>query len=74
MSATINVQRKSFGTEFIKRTAGLISDASKDYISEVMPVSSSTLKEAKSTFTQVIVIILLALTKQNHLMSHIMVM
>lgn len=52
MSATINVQRKSFGTEFIKRTAGLISDASKDYISEVMPVSSSTLKEAKSTFTQ----------------------
>lgn len=53
MSASISTKRKSIGGEFLKKAASHISGASLDYISEVMPVTSSTLSEAKHTVSSV---------------------
>lgn len=53
MSASIAFRKKSLSMDFVKRTAGLISGAAGDYITESMPTSTSTLKEAKATITKV---------------------
>ena len=42
MSASIGVQKKNIGMEFLKRTAGIITSASGEYISEVLPVTTNT--------------------------------
>lgn len=53
MSASISMKRKSVGMEFLRKAASHITGATGDYISEVMPVTTSTLSEAKSTMSSV---------------------
>lgn len=53
MSSSIAFKKKALSMEFVKRTTGLIRGAAGNYISEVMPVSSSTLVDAKSTASKV---------------------
>lgn len=49
MSASIGMKQKHVGMEFLKRTAGIITSTTGDYISDVMPSTTSTLSEAKKT-------------------------
>lgn len=53
MSASINTKESNVGMEFLKRTAGIITSASGDYITEVMPTTSSTISEAKKAISTV---------------------
>jgi len=53
MSSSIAVKNKKLNLDFLKKTGGYIVGATGDYISEVMPTTSSTLSEAKSTISQV---------------------
>jgi hypothetical protein len=47
MNATISTKSKNISLDFIKTTAGYISGATGEYISEAMPVSKSTISGAK---------------------------
>lgn len=47
MSASISTKQKNIAMSFIKKTAGHITGATGQYISEVMPISSSTISGAK---------------------------
>lgn len=53
MSASISIKKKSIGVDFLKRTAGIISSASTDYVSDALPVTTQTLSEAKNTISSV---------------------
>lgn len=53
MSASISMKQKSVGMDFLKQTAGILTGATGAYISDVMPVTTSTLSEAKSTISAV---------------------
>lgn len=53
MSASISMKQKNVGMDFLKQTAGILTGATGAYISEVMPVTTSTLSEAKSTVSAV---------------------
>lgn len=53
MSASISTKKKNVGMDFLKQAAGHLSGAAVDYFSDVMPSTSSTLKEAKSTVSTV---------------------
>lgn len=53
MSASISTKKRNVGMDFLKQAAGHLSGAATDYFSEVMPNTSSTLKEAKSTASTV---------------------
>lgn len=53
MSASISTKKKNVGMDFLKQAAGHLSGAAAEYISDVMPTSTSTLKEAKSTVSSV---------------------
>jgi len=53
MSAVVNMKQKNLGMDFLKRTAGHISGAVGSYISEAMPTTTSTLKDAKDTVSEV---------------------
>lgn len=53
MSASISTKKKNVGMDFLKQAAGHLSGAAVEYISDVMPNTSSTLKEAKSTVSSV---------------------
>ena len=53
MSSSINMKKRSLNMNFVKKTAGYISGAAGEYISEVMPVTVPTLVEAKSMVSQV---------------------
>lgn len=53
MSASISTKRKSIGMDFLKKTAGYITGATGSYISDTMPVTTSTLSEAKNTISEI---------------------
>lgn len=53
MSASISTKKKNVGMDFLKQAAGHLSGAAVDYFSDVMPNTTSTLKEAKSTVSTV---------------------
>ena len=52
MDASVNMTKKSIAGKYIKRTAGIISNAAGSYISDAMPTTTSTLSEAKSTVSE----------------------
>lgn len=47
MSASISTKKGSIATQYIKRTAGIISGATGEYFKEAMPVTTSTISEAR---------------------------
>lgn len=49
MSASISLKQKNVGSNFLKRTAGLITGAAGDYFHEAMPVTSSITKDVKDS-------------------------
>ena len=53
MSSSINTTKASLGNEFLKRTREHISGAVGEYIKEVMPTTTSTLSDAKSTIKEI---------------------
>ena len=53
MSSSINTTKTNMGAAFFKKTAGYISDAAGDYIKDVMPVTTSTISDAKSTVKEI---------------------
>lgn len=53
MSSSIELKKRNLSIDFVKRTAGLVTGAAGDYISEAMPTTTSTLTEAKATISQV---------------------
>lgn len=53
MSSSINTRNKSIGMQYMKKSIEYISGAAGKYISDVMPVSSSTIKDASSTAKEI---------------------
>lgn len=53
MSSSINTRNKSIGIQYMKKSIEYISGAVGKYISDVMPVSSSTIKDASSTAKEI---------------------
>lgn len=53
MSASIKDKTGYSGMDFLKRTVGLVAKTNKDYIKEAMPVTTSTLQEAKNAVSSV---------------------
>lgn len=53
MPAVIGARHKRVGNEFLKKSAGAISGAVGDYISEIMPVTSSIISDTTETVKQV---------------------
>ncbi|MCM1439564.1 MAG: phage tail tip lysozyme [Roseburia sp.] len=49
MSASISLKQNNVGSNFLKRTAGLISGAAGDYFHEALPVTSSIAKDVKDS-------------------------
>lgn len=53
MSASISSKKSNVGMAFLKRAAGIVTNATGEYFTEAMPVTSSTIFEAKSTINEV---------------------
>lgn len=53
MSASISSKKSNVGMAFLKRAAGIVTNATGEYFTDAMPVTSSTISEAKSTINEV---------------------